>query len=149
MVGEDRRLTGRLTLTKREKEKPDKTRERLHKWLARMLAAYAKGYPNEEHLEASRQLHDLATDDPYTFWYFMEYVAASDVPADKLRGLGEFGLYNLLRKHPDEFDILVAALVRDDERIRHLIREVDQDRIAPDVWRKIEAGLRGEQIRDD
>jgi hypothetical protein len=32
-------------------------------------------------------------------------------------------------------------LVRRDERFRALVQEIDSDRIAPDVWRQIEAAL--------
>jgi hypothetical protein len=135
-------------MTKRDTKKPDRTRQRLEKWLAWVLAAYVRGHPDEEYSEASTQLHDLAMFEPETFWYFMEYVATSDIPAEKLHNLGRFGLYWLLRHYPDAYDKRVAALVREDERFRQLIREVDPDRIAPDVWRRMEAALRGEHPTD-
>lgn len=62
--------------------------------------------------------------------------------ADTLRDLGESGLYWLLRRHPDDYDQRLAALVRRDERFRLLVQEIDSDRIAPDVWRQVEAAFR-------
>lgn len=135
-------------MTKRDTKKSDKTRQHLDKWLAWALAAYVRGYPDEEYSEASSQVYDLAMFEPETFWYFMEYVAASNIPAENLNGLGECGLYWLLRHYPDSYDKRLAGLVREDERFRHLIQEVDPDRVAPDVWRRMEAALRGEPPAD-
>ncbi len=126
------------------------SRAHLDRWCKRLLAAYTGDAKNADRsrTDASIELGNLAMFEPTTFWEFIEYVAASPTAAEKLQGLGHGGLYWLLRNHPDGYDKRLAALVRDDERFRHLIREVDPDRIAPDVWRKIEAGLRGEQIKD-
>jgi hypothetical protein len=129
--------------------KDSKSRQaQLDSWCKRLLAAYTRDLQSPDRTEASIELGDLAMFDPTTFWEFVEYVAASPTAVEKLSGLGHGGLYWLLRNHPDDYDKRLAALVRDDERFRYLIHEVDSDLVAPDVWRKIEAGLRGEQIED-
>src|ERR1700742_2077234 len=107
-----------------------------------MLASYI-GTRNADRTrtEASIELENLAMFEPSTFWEFIEHLAATSASAEALEGLGERGLYWLLRKHPDEYSERIAGLVRRDKRFRRLVREVDADRIAPDVWRQIEAGL--------
>jgi hypothetical protein len=99
---------------------------------------------NRTHNEASIELGDLAMFEPAVFWEFIEHVAASSASVEQLRGLGHDGLYWLLRNHPDDYDKRLAGLVRRDERFRLLIREVDPDRIAPDVWRQIDDALAGD-----
>jgi hypothetical protein len=73
----------------------------------------------------------------------MEFVERSSIESEKLRGLGADGLYWLLRQSPDHYDRRLAGVVRGDARFRDLIREIDPDRIAPDVWRQMEAALAG------
>lgn len=116
------------------------------KWAKGLLAAYTRdgGTTDREHSEASIQLGDLAMFEPTLFWEFIEFVAASSVASEKLSGLGADGLYWLLRRHPDDYDKRLAGLVRRDARFRDLIREIDPDRIAPDVWRQMEAALAGD-----
>lgn len=133
-------------MTPSEKAKARKAKVRLDKWLDRMLASYTEddSKADRTQTEASIELGDLARFDPTTFWEFMEYVADSAVPAEQLRGLGWSGLYPLLRYYPDDYDKRIAGLLRRDGRFRQLIREVDPDRVAPDIWRQIEAALAGE-----
>lgn len=128
-------------------QKPDKkAKQRLDLWLERMLASYVgdERKADRTRVEASIELGNLAMFDPTMFWEFIEYVAASDVQSDQLGGLGNGGLYWLLRNHPDDYDKRLAGLVRRDARFRLLMRELDPDRIAPDVWRQIQAALGGE-----
>lgn len=125
-------------------QKHDKqAKQRLDRWLERMLASYIgdDDKADRTQVDARIELGDLAMFDPPTFWEFVEYVATSAVPADQLTGLGHGGLFWLLRNHPDSYDKRLAGLVRRDERFRVLVREIDPDRIAPDVWRQIEAAL--------
>lgn len=122
---------------------PRKSKQRLDRWAERMLASYIedKTTADRTRIEASMELADLAMFDPAIFWEFIEFAAASNTPVDRLAGLGHDGLYWLLRNHPDDYDKRLAGLVRRDERFRILVRELDPDRIAPDVWRQIEAAL--------
>lgn len=133
-------------MTASDKATARKAKKRLEKWLARILASYTgdASKADRTQVEASIELGDLARFDPTTFWEFIEYVAESRVPAEQLRGLGADGLYSLLRHYPDDYDKRLAGLVRRDARFRVLIREVDPDRVAPDVWRQIEAALASE-----
>lgn len=121
-------------------------RIQLDRWAKRLLAAYigeSRGADRTQ-VDACIELGDLAMFDPTVFWEFIEYVAESSTPAERLSGLGHGGLYWLLRRHPDDFDKRVAGLVRRDPRFRLLIEEIDPDCIAPDVWRQIEAALAGD-----
>lgn len=130
-------------MTMRKTRADTQAQQRRDKWAKRLLAAYARdgGVTDREHLEASIELGDSAMFEPTLFWEFVEFVAASSVASDKLSGLGADGLYWLLRRHPDDYDKRLAGLVRQDARFRDLIREIDPDRIAPDVWRQMEAAL--------
>lgn len=121
-------------------------RDHLDKWLKRIFAAYTKAPKGADrtYTEACIELGNLAMWEPSTFWEFIEYVAASSAPIEQLKGLGDIGLYSLLRNYPDSYDKLIAGLVRRDERFRILIQEVDSDRVAPDIWRQIEAALAGD-----
>ncbi len=133
-------------MTPSEKAKARRANQRLDKWLERILASYTgdETKADRTRTEASMELEDLARFDPHAFWPFMEYVAESAVPVEQLRGLGWSGLYPLLRYYPDEFDKRIAGLIRRDHRFRELVREVDPDRVAPDIWRQIEAALADE-----
>lgn len=125
------------------KRQTDGAKDGLDRWLERMLAAYVGDSEKADRTNADArfELENLAMHDPGLFWEFIEYVAASSTPVDKLRGLGRDGLYWLLRRNPDDYDKRLAGLVRRDERFRALIGELDPDRIAPDVWRQIQAAL--------
>jgi hypothetical protein len=94
------------------------------------------------HLDATQQVDDLAFDSPELFWKFLEAVVASDIPLSDLGDIGWGPLTWLLRRHPDGWAERVAGFARRDNRMRSLIDGVDQDRIAPDVWRRLEAAMR-------
>jgi hypothetical protein len=87
------------------------------------------------HHEARQLVDDLAFDQPELFWRFLELVVGSDIPLTDLGDIGWGPLTWLLRRHPDDWGERVAGLAKSDERMRALIDGVDQDRIAPDVWR--------------
>ncbi|WP_156467288.1 MULTISPECIES: hypothetical protein [unclassified Phenylobacterium] len=132
-------------MTGSDKTLARKARQRFDRWLERILASYIsdESKADRTRVEASIELGDLASFEPETFWWFIEYVEASSVPVEKLEGLG-FDLFTLLRNYPDRYDKRIAGLVRRDERFRVLMGEIDPDRVAPDVWRQIEAALAGE-----
>src|SRR4051812_45138123 len=100
-----------------DQAKARKAKQRLDRWLQRMLASYTgdDSKADRTRSEASIELGDLARFEPTAFWEFIEYVAESPVPADQLRGLGWDGLCSLLRHYPDDYDRRVAGLVRRDE----------------------------------
>jgi hypothetical protein len=58
-----------------------------------------------------------------------------------LVGLGAGAVTWLLRWHPDDFDERVAGLIRRDRQMWDVAVEIDRQRVAPDVFAKLEAAL--------
>ena len=81
--------------------------------------------------------------DPEAFWQFLLLFLERRSGLTDLVGLG-LSLTWLLRYHPDQFDERVAGLVRRDRQAREIVSGIDQERIAPDVWAKLEAALEAE-----
>jgi hypothetical protein len=95
------------------------------------------------HHVASQQVDDLAFDQPELFWRFLELAVGSDISLSALSDVGWGPLTWLLRRHPDDWAERIAGFALRDERMRALVSGVDQERIAPDVWRCIQnEGLR-------
>ena len=107
------------------------------------LRQLAHDYANRNssgHFKASQQVDDFAFHDPDHFWTFLEWVVASDIPLAHLGDLGWGPLTWLLRRHPDEWAAKVAGFAARDARMRALVDGVDEDRVAPDVWRLLRRG---------
>lgn len=92
-------------------------------------------------MEAKLQLDDLAMHDPEAFWHFLLLLLESRSGRNHLVGLGAGPLTWLLRWHPDSFDERVAGLIRRDTQMWDVAIEVDRERIAPDVYAKLEAAM--------
>jgi hypothetical protein len=60
---------------------------------------------------------------------------------DDLVGLGAGPVTWLLRWHPDQFDERVAGLIRRDRQMWEIGIEIERERIAPDVFAKIQAAF--------
>jgi hypothetical protein len=87
------------------------------------------------------QLDDLAMHDPEAFWRFLLLLLERKPGLIHLVGLGAGPLTRLLRCHPDDFDERVAGLVRRDRQMWDLAAEIDRERVAPDVYAKLEAAI--------
>lgn len=133
-----------MTARQRPRSKPKWTLkgERVtERWLTALLAVYRRHEGGDDYFQASQQIEDLAMQEPETFWRFMELALDSPATAYELRDLGHGPLLWLLRYYPDNFDKRVAGAVRRDQRMRSLVGEMDQDRVAPDVWRQLKVAL--------
>jgi hypothetical protein len=111
------------------------------RWLSALLTSYRQREVGDEYFQTCQRIDDLAMHEPETFWRLVELALDSPATAQELKGLGHGPLLWLLRYYPDHFDKRVAGAARRDERMRCLVREMDQDRVAPDVWRQLEAAL--------
>ena len=56
-----------------------------------------------------------------------------------LEDIGWGPLTWLLRRYPDDWVERVAGLARRESRMSALVSGVDQDRVAPDIWRQLHA----------
>lgn len=92
-------------------------------------------------MEAKLQLDDLAMHDPEAFWRFLLLLLERKPGLTHLVGLGAGPLTWLLRWHPDDFDERVAGLIRRDGQMWDVAVEVDRQRVAPDVYAKLEAAM--------
>ena len=77
---------------------------------------------------------------PEAFWDFLSLLLERRPGLSELIALAS-SLTWLLRYYPDHFDERVAGVARRDEQMREILSAVDPDRIAPDVWAKIEAAI--------
>ncbi|MEW5684058.1 MAG: DUF6869 domain-containing protein [Pseudomonadota bacterium] len=91
--------------------------------------------------EAEAQVDNLAMHDPETFWQFLLLLLERRPGLTDLVHLGG-ALTWLLRYHPDQFDERVAGLARREQQMRDVLSSVDPNRIAPDVWAKIDTAIR-------
>ena len=126
------------------------TREhRIEKWLGELLTAYLNRQAptgtaaQKAHFDATQQVDDLAFHDPETFWQFLEVALASEASAEDLGDIGWGPLTWLLRYYPDDFVERVEGLSRRDDRMRRLVASVEHDRVAPDIWRRLEIAIDG------
>lgn len=90
--------------------------------------------------EAERQVESLAMHAPEAFWDFLSLLLERRPGLSDLVPLGT-SLTWLLRYYPDHFDERVAGLAGQDQQMREILSAVDPNRIAPDVWTKIEAAV--------
>lgn len=90
--------------------------------------------------ETEGQVENLAMHAPEAFWDFLSLLLERRPGLTDLVPLG-MSLTWLLRYYPDHFDERVAGLARQDQQMRDILSAVDPDRIAPDVWTKIEAAV--------
>jgi hypothetical protein len=116
----------------------DKHAKRSEVRMKLLLAQYVSSISAEQ-LEASQVVDDLAFYDPTAFWTFIELAAESDFELERLKPIGWGPLTWLLRLHPDDFVERVAGGALRDPRIRWMVERIDQDRVAPDVWRRLQS----------
>lgn len=90
--------------------------------------------------EAEGHVENLAMHAPEAFWDFLSLLLERRPGLSELVGLGTAMTW-LLRYYPDRFDERVAGGARRDQQMRDILSGVDPDRIAPDVWAKIEAAI--------
>jgi hypothetical protein len=126
-----------------KKTRASKAERRTVMQLKDILAAYADRRAGKgtrawnDHLDATQIVDDLAFHEPDLFWQFLELAAASDIDLDNICDLGWGPLTWLLRLHPDDYVEKVASAARRDPRLRWIVGGVDQDRVAPDIWRRL------------
>lgn len=90
--------------------------------------------------EIEVQVENLAMHAPEAYWDFLSLLLERRPGLTDLVPLG-MSLTWLLRYYPDHFHERVAGLARQDQQLRNILSAVDPDRIAPDVWTKIEAAI--------
>lgn len=90
--------------------------------------------------QAEVQVGNLAMHDPESFWLFLQLLLEQRPGLTDLIDLGG-ALTWLLRYYPDQFDERVAGLARREQQMRDILSAADPNRIAPDVWTKIEVAL--------
>lgn len=120
-----------------------KTAPKVNRAIRELVDAYLEGGTapwSDRGLEAESQVEDLAKYDPEAFWQFLLLLLERRPGLSDRVPLGR-SLTWLLRYYPDQFDERVAGLARRDRQMRDIISAVDQDRIAPDVWAKLETAL--------
>ena len=121
-----------------------KTERLYEKRLDELLAAYVDrkakdGTPERDaHFEATTMVGVMAIAEPEGFWRFMERALGADVDESALGDLGWGPLTELLRHHPDQFIERVEGAAARSPRMRRLVYEISQDRVAPDIWRRLE-----------
>ena len=113
--------------------------------MRRLVEAYLNdggaGPEPEAYRAAKQQLDDLAMHEPEALWEFLILLLEGRPGLDDLVGLGAGPVTWLLRRHPDQFDERVAGLIRRDRQMWEIGIEIERERIAPDVFAKIQAAL--------
>lgn len=113
--------------------------------MRRLLQAYLNdggaGPEPEAYRAAKQQLHDLAMHEPEALWEFLQLLLEGRPGLDDLVGLGGGPVTWLLRWHPDQFDERVTGLIRRDPQMREIGIEIEPERVAPDVYAKVQAAL--------
>lgn len=126
------------------KDAARQSERRTDEYLRDLLAAYADrrastgSRAGRAHLDATQSVDDLAFHQPEIFWRFCEIATESDVSLEDLGDLGWGPLTWLLRLYPDTFAKRVADAAHGNPRMRSIVAGVDPDRVAPDVWRRLQ-----------
>ena len=112
----------------------------IEKRLRELLAEYVST-TEQVRSDAGQQIDDLAFHEPELFWRLLEVALLADVDVERLRNIGWGPLTWLLRRFPDDFADRVAGAARRDARMRQIVAGVEQDRVAPDVWRRLQSAI--------